>query len=198
MLGSDQAALELRGALAVAEPGRPRAQRRAVSEARQAAKEAQSAADAARSAWIPKLELNGGLRIGEIDETHYGYVAGVSLEVPLFSRGQELGAEARARESVAEARAAALEHRASLDELSARHELASALAEVERLRGAASERVEKVLRAAESSYREGTRSLLELLDAQTMATEIALRRLDAELRAKRAELKLRAARGDFE
>ena len=198
LLGSDERTLALRGTLAVHEPRPAGGVRRAVSEARQAATEARSAEDAAEKAWIPSVELSGGLRVVELAETHYGYVAGVSLEVPLFSRGQELRAEARTRESAAQARAASLEQRASLEELNARHELAATQAEVERLGTSAAERVQKVLRAAESSYREGNRPLNDLIEAHTIATAIELRRLDAELRAKRAELKLRAARGEFE
>ena len=196
--GSDQRTLELRGSLAVEERRAARGARRAVREARKAASDARSATDAAESAWIPALEVSGGLRIVETGETYYGYVAGASIELPIFSRGQELRAEARVRERQAEAEALALEQRASLDEMAARQELGAALAEVERLRGPAAARAEKLLRAAQSSYREGARPLLELLDAAAMVSEVELRRVDAELRAKRAELKLRAARGEFE
>jgi hypothetical protein len=40
--------------------------------------------------------------------------------------------------------------------------------------------------------------LLELLDAQNLATELALRSIEADLRVRRAQLRLRAARGEFE
>jgi len=55
-----------------------------------------------------------------------------------------------------------------------------------------------LVRAAESGYREGERSVLELLDAERARAEVEGRRLDLSLAEKRADIVLRAARGELE
>ncbi|HKY39052.1 MAG TPA: TolC family protein [Polyangiaceae bacterium] len=200
LVGMDERTLVLRATPAsVAPPATARNQEpRSLRDARSAISEARKAGDAARSAWLPTLEVTAGFRVGAAEETRYGYVAGIAVELPLWSRGQDVSAEARAREGLAAAEASALEHAAASEQLTAQQELQGALIEQQRLRGVARERFEQVLRAAESSYREGTRPLSELLDAHDMARELELRSIDAELRGRRASVRLRAARGEFE
>ncbi len=53
-------------------------------------------------------------------------------------------------------------------------------------------------RAAQSGYREGERSIMEFLDARRVRSTILLRRLELLRSLKRGEIKLRAARGEFE
>ena len=58
--------------------------------------------------------------------------------------------------------------------------------------------MERIQRAAESGYREGKGSVLQLLDARRARTAVELRRLELSLSVKQAEVALRASRGDFE
>jgi hypothetical protein len=62
-----------------------------------------------------------------------------------------------------------------------------------RFEQATRERISSLERAADSAYREGRQTIIELLDAQRMRTAIEERGLALRLQAKRAELDLRAA-----
>jgi hypothetical protein len=57
---------------------------------------------------------------------------------------------------------------------------------------------QKLVSAAESGYREGARTLVELLDAYRAQTDVDGRRLELAATAKHAEIALRYARGEFE
>jgi len=201
MLGVQPGSLELRGDLTTADPPTKRAPGQArpwIHHLRASETEAREAGESAGSAWIPALSLSGGLRIATTTETRYGYVAGASLSIPAFSRGQELRAESHARQRVAAAETLAAERVIHVEEVRASEEFAAARAEMARFGEATGERVKLLERAVESGYREGDRSIVELVDAQRARTDVDRRRLDLELAAKRAEIRLRAARGEFE
>jgi cobalt-zinc-cadmium efflux system outer membrane protein len=70
--------------------------------------------------------------------------------------------------------------------------------ELARFEQATGARVVELERAAEAAYREGRQTILELLDAQRMRASIEEQKLALRLSAKRAELALRAARGELE
>jgi outer membrane protein TolC len=74
----------------------------------------------------------------------------------------------------------------------------AALSDLTQFDESTNESLELLLRAARSGYREGERSIIELLDAQQIQTDIALRRVALVLRAKRAEATLRSLTGEFE
>lgn len=195
------AGLVLAGSLAPRVPGAfagAPPERRSSSLLRASAARARDAGDAARWAWVPLVSLSAGLRMAEAGETRYGYVAGVSFDVPLFSRGQDVRAEAGAAERLALARAAAAERTATRAQLAAEQALALAQGELARFEQATGDRLQTLERAAESGYREGVRSIVELVDAQRARTSVELRQLELALAAKRAEIELRAARGEFE
>jgi cobalt-zinc-cadmium efflux system outer membrane protein len=193
------AGLVLSGSLAIRDPGaRADAERRSSSLLRASAARARDARDAARWAWVPLVSLSAGLRVAEADETRYGYVAGVSVDLPLFSRGRDVRAEAGAAEQRALAQVAAAERAATRAELAAEQALALAQGELARFEQATGDRLQTLERAAESGYREGVRSIVELVDAQRARTSVELRQLELALAAKRAEIELRAARGEFE
>lgn len=195
------AGLVLAGSLATRDPGAfagAPPERRSSSLLRASAARARDAGDAARWAWVPLVSLSAGLRMAEAGETRYGYVAGVSLDLPLFSRGQDVRAEAGAAERLALARAAAAERTATRAQLAAEQALALAQGELARFEQATGDRLQTLERAAESGYREGLRSIVELVDAQRARTSVELRQLELALAAKRAEIELRAARGEFE
>lgn len=205
LLGLEPAGIELRGDLAVTgERGAPAdAPQRALARPsldllRSSVTEARAARERADRAWVPTVSLTGGLRVGAAEETRYGYVAGISLAIPIFSRGQEVRAEADASSRLAQGRVEAAERSARITSMRAVAELALASAELARFDEATGDRVERLVRAAESGYREGQRSVVELLDAQRALERVALRRLELALAGKRAELAVRAAGGEFE
>ncbi len=192
-LQGDLSTMELSDAGTVTPASRPSARLMGESEA-----EAREAHLAARWSWVPSVSLTGGLRIQETDDTRYGYVAGVSLSLPVFSSGQDVRAEASARQRLVAAQRSAAEREATIASAGARQELLATREELSRFEAATRQRVERLDRAAESGYREGERSIVELVDAQRARTEVARRRLELQLACKRAELTLRAAGGEFE
>ena len=142
--------------------------------------------------------MAGGLRREITETTRDGYVAGVSLSLPVFDRGQDSVTAARAAQQQATAALRLGERDTQLRLTVAREALAAAVAELARFREATSARVELLERAALAGYREGDRSVVELVDAQRARTAVARRVLALELEAKQAELALRAAQGEFE
>ncbi|MEM9492003.1 MAG: TolC family protein, partial [Myxococcota bacterium] len=133
-------------------------------------------ADAARGDadrwWIPVLSLSGGLRRVSADETRLGYAAGLSVELPVTARGQGLRAEAEAHRREVAARVHVYEQSMRRDAIRAGRALASARAERVRFEQAIGDRVERLERAAETGYREGQRSIVELLDAGRAHTAV--------------------------
>jgi outer membrane protein, heavy metal efflux system len=172
--------------------------RQAVRYARESQRLAGEARDRASWAWLPTLELGGGLkRVSDLGGG-YGYTVGVSLSIPIFDHGQSLRAEAQAQQALSTARSEALARTLSAELQSALATFRAARQELERFESRTSGQVEALLTAAHSGYREGTRSILELLDAQRAQTEVTERRLRLLGTAKRAEATLRAAAGDLQ
>jgi cobalt-zinc-cadmium efflux system outer membrane protein len=188
MSAKHEAALAERGA----------ASREAVRRARAAERLAGQAAERARWAWLPTVELGGGLKHVSDPGGGYGYVVGLSLSIPIFDRGQALRAEAQASRALATARAEALTRTIDADVHRALVRFRAARQELERFEAQTAGQVEALLAAAQSGYREGARSIVELLDAQRAQTEVAERRLTLLGTAKRAEARLRAAAGDLQ
>ncbi|GAB4567171.1 MAG: hypothetical protein Tsb0020_19490 [Haliangiales bacterium] len=188
MSASDEAALGDRGGTS----------RAAVRLARDAERLAGQAEERADWAWLPALELSGGVKHVSDQGGGYGYIVGVSVDLPIFDRGQALRAEASAQRSLAQARSEALVRAIDSDIASARAAFRSARQELERFESQTSSQVEQMLTAAHSGYREGARSIVELVDAQRAQAEVAERRLSLLGAAKRAEARLRAAAGDLQ
>jgi cobalt-zinc-cadmium efflux system outer membrane protein len=200
LLGLDEVTVALRGDLTVAPRVSPRAgrERPSIHFTRTSAQAARDAGAASSRAWFPTISLSAGLLLTDGAETDVGYLAGLSLGLPVFSRGQDLAAEAAARGAMAAAEVRVAERATQIAERMAHAQLVSASAELVRFTGSTRERVELLERAALSGYREGDLSVLELVDAQRARTEVDRRRLELELLAKQAELALRSSRGEFE
>ena len=194
---------ELAGSLEVTDPGPldrwlARAERHegaVLAERSRAA--ADDAVDASGSAWVPALGLALGARVEGAMDTRWGYVAGLSVSVPIFGGDHGLPELARAERAAAEARADALGRRLLAQAATAHQTLVSSRAEVARFRDAIEPRLELLLRGAESGYREGQRTIAELLDARRAAASARRRLLDLEAQAKRAEARLRGAAGGW-
>lgn len=166
---------------------------------RRSAQEARAAAESAGSAWVPVVSVQGGAKALQTGgATRYGYQAGVAVDIPLFSRGQEVGERARAHEQLANARVRAMERAQRFETLRAKQRLSRTRQELERFTEATGERLERLGRASEAGYREGTRTMAELLDAERARSEVELRKIELAATVKRAELALRAASGEFE
>lgn len=177
---------------------RAQSERRAVQEAIRAARAARGAEDSADWSWLPRLGLSGGVQIAREQDTRYGYVAGLSFDLPVFSRGRELRAEAAGQRRIAQAHLDAIERQVRREVAEARARLVAARQERERFDQTTGERVELLGRAAASGYREGHRTVLELLDAQRVRTEVRLRRLELAATARRADIRLRHATGELQ
>lgn len=172
----------------VAAAAAARADRRA-AQRRRAQSEAELAA--ARRQWIPSLELEGGWKSVQTPaERANGYVAGLSLRLPLLDFGQAERARARAQAEAAQA---------EIDQLDVAIPLAIANAQeslARRVRRAADydqtqvPRAETLLRRAEGLHREGERPVFELMDAYRTARAVRLRALDLRREAKQAEVEL--------
>jgi len=172
--------------------------RPSVSYLRNAGSESEKARVVSEDLWLPQIALTAGPRMRMAHETDYGYSAGLSVELPFFSSGQGIRAESAARTRRAQARARAAAKNARREVRRAEQSLVSALAEARKFDEATRERIERLERAAVSGYREGLRSLVELLDARRARASVDLRRLELSVAIKRAEIALRASRGDFE
>ncbi len=151
---------------------------------------------AARRGWVPSLTLSGGAKttLAE-DETEWGYLAGVSLTLPIFDSGQADKARAAAEVRRAEADLSATRHRVATDIEVALNAFESATKQVESYEGDQLPRLEKLIRRAEVSYREGERPVFELLDAYRTAREVRLRHVDLRLQARVRHIDLLQALG---
>jgi cobalt-zinc-cadmium efflux system outer membrane protein len=160
---------------------------------------ARQAKDRASFTWFPELELGAGLKrannAGSADG--FGYFVGANLTLPLFDRGQGERAHAEAEQVVTAARSRALGRSLAAEIQSTAIEFESARDELERFLGATSAPVEELLRAAQGGYREGERTIVELVDAQRARTEVELRRLSLLTTVKRGEVRLRSAQGEL-
>lgn len=159
---------------------------------RQAEREA---ASASRS-WVPDLVLTGGLKTADLGtETATGYVVGVSLDIPLFQRGQGDRARALAEQRHWQATATEIQRQIASGVRTAHAVLTRRIAQASDYRDRQIPRAEALLRAAQSAYREGERPIFELVDAHRAARDIRLRELELRWQARRAEVDLWRALG---
>jgi len=200
LLGLNASALELEGTLA---PSAATADSSAslppsIGLLRTASEEAGRSRSRAGWAWIPEVSVYGGVRIYDAPPQSYGYVMGMSLPLPLLSNGQDVRAEAAAHARLAEAEASGAERLAALAQRTAKLNLHSTLEDLRTFQTETRDRLERLERAAVSSYREGQHSIVDLVDAQKTAAEVRRRQLELQLAVKHAEVALRAAHGEFE
>jgi cobalt-zinc-cadmium efflux system outer membrane protein len=149
-------------------------------------------------AGLPSVELKAGMKHVSDAGGGYGYVLGLSLSLPVFESGQALRAEAKAQRGLHLARRDALARKLSRQKARAQALHRAAQAELIRLEATTRAPVKALLLAAQSGYREGERSIVELLDAQRAETEVAERRLQLLVATKKAEARVRAASGELQ
>jgi outer membrane protein, heavy metal efflux system len=144
----------------------------------------------------PSLELTAGAMSQDVaTETAYGYVAGLSLNVPIFDRGGAARARADAARRAAIADAKLLERDVPNAIRIAHETWAARIDQAKAFQTTQLARLDQLLRSAESGYREGGGSIVELLDAYRSARDARLRELELRRDASVAELDLWLALG---
>ena len=146
---------------------------------------------AADRAWIPTLGLSAGAMSQDVGtETALGYTVGVSFSLPVFDRGRAAKGRARGEGRAAAADARLIETRIAAV-LRAKHAtVVRRIAQAEQLATTQLARLDSLLRAAETAYREGASGVVELLDAYQTARDTRLRDLELRRDARLAALDL--------
>jgi multidrug efflux system outer membrane protein len=186
---------------AITLPARPTRQpimaaRPEIDAARARARQADREAVAAGRGWIPRLELTVGLLASSgPDGDGVGYIVGIGGDLPVFDAGGAARTRARAEGKRWEAEATALAVEASAEVEQARTELTARIEQAETFIAGAAVRAEDLQRRSAVAYREGDRTILELLDVHRTARDVAMRSLEMIYEARRAELALRRASG---
>ena len=146
-------------------------------------------AEAADRLRIPNPVVAGGLKRAEVGDRYLnGPVISVSIDLPLFDKGQVDKALAEAKADRARAQRRVLESqiladvRAAHDSLRLRRQIAAAY------RMESGTLAREVLEIARAAYREGELGILELLDALGVAHQAKLRQLELQAAAKMAEV----------
>jgi cobalt-zinc-cadmium efflux system outer membrane protein len=131
----------------------------------------------ARAARVPDLSVAAGLRhLNEVGGT--GFVAGVSVPLPLWNNRAGSVAAAESERSAAAARARGTEQRLRQEVRAAYDLYSGALAVWEGLRSNVKPAAEEALRQIVASYRAGRLSYLEIQDAQRNLIEADLLLID--------------------
>ena len=151
---------------------------------------------AARRGWVPDVVVTAGMRNAIISRAEsWGYVAGVSLSLPVFDHGQGEAAQAQARLTRAAASVKLLEQEVASELLTAQESFARTLAQAERFQQTQLPRLERLVRRAAVSFQEGERPVFELLDAYRTARAIRLRQVELDRQVRLADLELSRALG---
>jgi cobalt-zinc-cadmium efflux system outer membrane protein len=145
----------------------------------------------ARRGWFPRLELGVGVQFSGVEALDgVGYFVLVGGELPLFDRGGAAARKAAAAAAMWDAEAAALSAEASAGVRAAREDLASVVAQAATFRDGAAGRASTLITGAEVAYREGDRSIVELLDALRTSRTAQVRIVELMREARDAELTL--------
>ncbi|MCP4676064.1 MAG: TolC family protein [Deltaproteobacteria bacterium] len=152
--------------------------------------------DAAGRGWVPSLTLKGGAKTAPVDgDTAWGYVAGIALTLPLFDFGQADKERASAELKKGRAQLTATEHQVVTNIAIAREAMERATRQAEGFEKDQLPRLEKLMRRANVSYKEGERPVFELLDAHRTAREMRIRHVDLKLHARLYHIELLEAHG---
>lgn len=145
---------------------------------------------------VPGLSVSGGAKSAVDDgATRWGYVAGVSLSVPLWDHGQADADRARARLRSARAEQRLVEQRVLAQTGSGSEVLARLVERARHYEATQLPRLDRLVRRAETSFAEGEAPVFELLDAYRTARAGRLRAVELRLQSRLAELEVWRARG---
>lgn len=151
---------------------------------------AETDADAAQNN-LPELTLGFGrkqLQDGPTRDT--GNLVMLSLNLPLFDRQQAREQQAAAQRQAARAELELSRQQAEGELLGLHRQLGQLMAAASRYRSEAVAPSAELIRIAESAYRAGESTALELLDAYKGALEAELTALDLEWKARSARIEL--------
>ncbi|MBA3460849.1 MAG: TolC family protein [Deltaproteobacteria bacterium] len=150
----------------------------------------------ARRGWIPRLELVAGvMRSASAGGDGIGYIVGIGGDLPLFNAGGAAAERSRAEAKRWRSEAAALASEARGESEVSRRDLALRIEQAETYLTGPATRAADLQRRAAVAYREGDRTILELLDVQRSARHAAVRAVELIYEARRAELTMRRAQG---
>jgi cobalt-zinc-cadmium efflux system outer membrane protein len=142
---------------------------------------------------IPEPTLSGGLKRTSIaGMSDNGFVAGLSIPLPFFNRGQADTARLRAEQYRLRGEQQLLQKQIEAD-VRANHAAAAASAVLANSYKPAA--TLDLLRAADTAYQEGERGILELLDAYRLVKEADLRSIELIRTAKEARIDFDLAMG---
>jgi cobalt-zinc-cadmium efflux system outer membrane protein len=145
---------------------------------------------------VPGVVLSGGAKSSTVDDQNaWGYIAGVAVSVPVLDHGQGDAAKAHARLRQAQAEERLIEAQVRSEVTTAHVALVRTLAQDERFDQTQLPRLDRLVRRAQVSYREGERPVFELLDAFRTARAVRLRSLELKRIARRSQLDLWRALG---
>jgi outer membrane protein TolC len=151
---------------------------------------------AARRGWVPRLELVVGvMRTASMGGDGTGYVVGLGGDLPLFNAGGAAADRSRAEAKRWRSEAQALTSEARGEAELARRDLILRIEQAETYLAGPATRAADLQRRATVAYREGDRTILELLDVQRAARHASVRAVELIYEARRAALTLRLARG---
>ncbi len=142
------------------------------------------------------LFCRAGLKRSEIGERYAnGAVVSVSVDLPLFSKGQVEKALAVAEATRVRARRDVLKSQILADVRGAYESLLLRRQIAERYQQDSGRRAEELREIAEVAYAEGELGILELLDAFRVSQQSKLRLIELQAAAKLAEIELDRAMG---
>lgn len=146
--------------------------------------------------WVPLPSLTAGAIMADLgDRTGTGYVVGLAISLPIFDRGQGERAQAKADQQIARAEARWLEVQIPAQVRLAYETLTARIEQANRLGPTQLDRLDGMLRAAETAFREGNAGVVELLDAHRAARDTRLRALELRLDVSRAKHELEIGLG---
>jgi cobalt-zinc-cadmium efflux system outer membrane protein len=164
--------------------------------ARAIASGAEVSASLARREVVPDLTFSLGV-LNSSGPTSTDLLGGVSVPLPIFRRGQGTIRAARFSADAARFDVQALETRIATEVTRTTSVYQQRRSERERFQTAVKERSERLLRIAQSAYREGARGILELVDAYRTNREVRLRDLELKALVEEAEFDVAEAVGDL-
>ncbi len=151
---------------------------------------------AAERGWVPQPSLMFGAMTADLgDQTGTGYVAGLTVSIPIFDRGQGARARAAADRTVATAASRILEREIPAAVRVAYASLVARVEQARKLERGQFDQLDGILRAVETAYREGNASVVELLDAHRAARAVRLRALELRYQVARDKRELELAVG---
>lgn len=151
---------------------------------------------AAGRGWVPVPTLTAGAMTSDLGaRTATGYVAGLALTIPIFDHGQGERERAMADRHVADAEARALERLVPTAVQLAHDTLVARIEQARRLTSGQISRLDLIVLAAETAFREGTASVVELLDAHRAVRAVRLRAVELQYQVARDRRDLELAVG---